>query len=171
MQPTMLGDGTLTKSLKRSLLHIVLDVVLIAFGVFLMRDGRERRRYALSGHQRVDSLIVAPPSSSFALYETGVETALRAVQLVVMSNLNLDDRELARLRALGATCERFLCAARLTWPGRSHGGEPTAWFTREDFALLGRALATLDQGTISMSAAEIARFALLRDLVHISLSS
>ena len=46
VQPTMLGDGTVTATLKRSFFHIALDLVLIAVGVSLIRSSRERRRQA-----------------------------------------------------------------------------------------------------------------------------
>jgi hypothetical protein len=171
VQPTMLGDGTVTATLKRSFFHIALDLVLIAVGVSLIRSSRERRRQAAATPPATHLLHVEPPSSAYALYEVGVETALRVVQLVVMSEVAVSPSELASLRALGTTLERYLHAERSTWPGRSRSGEAVAWFIRAEFTLLQRALNSLNHPSIIVTYPEAKRFALLLDLVSLSLSS
>jgi len=170
-QPTMVGDGTLTKTLKRSLFHIALDVALIALGISLLRSSREHRRQVEAGSAAPSKVVnVEPPSPMFSLYETGVETALRVVQCLMLSDVAMNALELARLRGLGATCERLLHAPRSTWSGRSRSGEPTAWFTRADFALLQRALNTVASGAVHVTTDEATRFTLLLDLVSLSLT-
>ena len=171
-QPTMLGDGTFTKTLKRSFFHIALDVVLIALGISLLRSSRERRRHVEAGAAAPPKVVnVEPPSPAFSLYETGVETALRVVQCLVLSNVAMNQAELARLRGLGANCERLLHAPRSSWSGRSRTGEPTAWFARVDFVLLQRALNTVASGAVHVTTDEAKRFTLLLDLVSLSLST
>ncbi len=167
----MLGDGTLTKSLRHSFFHLALDVALIVLGVSLIRSSREHRRQSNKETFAERPRIVEPVSSAYALYETGVETALRAVQLMVMSDLVMKSHELTTLRALGASCERLLHVPRNTWPGRSRSGEPTAWFTREGFVVLQRALTTVSKAAVAVDPTEARRFALLRDLVNLSLTT
>ena len=167
----MLGDGTLTKSLRHSFFHLALDVALIVLGVSLIRSSREHRRQSNKETFAERPRIVEPVSSAYALYETGVETALRAVQLMVMSDLVMKSHELTTLRALGASCERLLHVPRNTWPGRSRSGEPTAWFTREGFVVLQRVLTTVSKAAVAVDPTEARRFALLRDLVNLSLTT
>jgi hypothetical protein len=168
----MLGDGTFTKTLKRSFFHIALDVVLIAVGISLIRSSRERRHQVETGQSAPPKVVnVEPPSPAFSLYETGVETTLRVVQCLVLSDVAMTAAELSGLRGLGANCERLLRSPRSSWSGRSRTGEPTAWFTRVDFVLLQRALNTVASGAVHVTTDEAKRFTLLLDLVNLSLST